>query len=58
MGLIPMGRSGQATEWTSQQILDKVLEEAPPEFQDVMKEILIELKKINIQLATITGDEL
>jgi len=53
-----MGRSGQATEWTSQQILDKVLEETPPEFQDVMKEILIELKKINIQLAEITGEEL
>ena len=53
-----MGRSGQSTEWTSQQILDKVLEETPPEFQDVMKELLIELKKVNIQLATITGDEL
>lgn len=53
-----MGKSGQATEWTSQQILEKVNEETPPEFQDVMKEILIELKKINIQLATITGDEL
>ena len=53
-----MGKSGQATEYTSQQILDKVLEETPPEFQDVMKGILIELKKINIQLATITGDEL
>lgn len=58
MGLIHVGRSGQATEHTSQQILDKVLEETPPEFQDVMKEILVELKKINIQLAEITGDEL
>ena len=53
-----MGKSGQATEYTSQQILDKVLEEAPPEFQDVMRELLIEVKKINIQLATITGDEI
>lgn len=53
-----MGRSGQATEWTSQQILDKVLEEAAPEFQDILKELLLEVKKINIQLATITGDEI
>lgn len=53
-----MGKSGQATEYTSQQILDKVLEETPPEFQDVLRELLIEVKKINIQLATITGDEI
>lgn len=53
-----MGKSGQATEWTSQQILDKVLEDAPPQFQDLLRELLDELKKINIQLATITGDEL
>ena len=53
-----MGRSGQSTEYTSQQILDKVLEETPPEFQDVVKEILVELKKINIQLSEITGEEL
>ena len=53
-----MGKSGQATEYTSQLILDKVLEEAPPEFQDVLSELLIEVKKINIQLATITGDEI
>lgn len=53
-----MGTSGQSTEYTSQQILDKVLEDTPPEFQDVMRELLIEVKKINIQLATITGDEL
>lgn len=53
-----MGRSGQATEWTNQQILDKVLEEAPVTDDDVLKELLIELKKINIQLATITGDEI
>lgn len=53
-----MGSSGQATEHTSQQILNKVLEETPPEFQDVLRELLIEVKKINIQLATITGDEI
>lgn len=53
-----VGHSGQATEHTSQQILDKVNEEPEPIFDDVLKDILTELKKINIQLATITGEEL
>lgn len=53
-----MGTSGQATEWTSQQILDRVLEDEDPEHNNVLYIILLELKKINIQLSEITGEEI
>lgn len=56
-----MGRSGQATEYTSQQILDKVNEEVTTEYTELVLaiyEVVAELKTINIQLAEITGDEL
>lgn len=57
-----VGKSGGATEWTSQQILDKVNEEDPVDQElihtELLKEILEEIRKINIYLAEITGDEI
>lgn len=53
-----MGRSGQATEWTSQQILDMVNKSEPLTTDKINSRILEELEKINIQLSIITGDKI
>lgn len=52
-----MGKSGQATEWTSQQILDKeVVDEI--DYEEYFKSIINELKKLNIHLSIITENEI
>lgn len=53
-----MGTLGQATEWTSQQILTKVKEEKEIESQDIFCKIFNELKKINAHLSILTDNEI
>ena len=52
-----MGTSGQATEWTSQQILDKEIPDEP-DYNEYFKCIISELKEINVYLSEIVGDKI
>lgn len=52
-----MGNTGNATEHTVQQILDKEIADEP-DYMEVLNLILDEIKKMNTQLIVITGEEL